>query len=157
MHVSAITIFPMNPLTGWGCKTCEVSVDLNAQGLYSSVNSMICMNASGFDFIKCVEEEVYYNDVIINSTDPTSFNATPFYTSDFMGYVLHSIDVKPGYMTHNLRSTLFIELNQNLSYHIVFTDPKLKFLTATPDTFPRPFLTIEKPGQVQAYIKVVKL
>ena len=116
------------------------------------------MNASGSDFIKCVEEEVYtFNEVITKSTDPDSFNSTSFYTSDFIGYVLHSIDVKPGYMTHNLISTLFIELNQNLSYYIVFTDPNLKFLTATPDTFPRPFLTIEKPGQVQAYIKVVKL
>ena len=154
MHVTAITIFPMNPRTGWGCKTCEVSVDLNAQGLYSSVNSIICMNASGFDFIKCVEEEVYYNDVIINSTDPASFNATPFYTSDFMGYVLHSIDVKPCVMTHNLRSTLFIELNQNLSYLIVFTDPKLKFLTASSAPFPRSFLTFEKAGHVQAYLQV---
>ena len=96
-----------------------------------------------------------FNEVIINSTAPTSFNASSFYTSDFIGYVLHSIDVKPKYMTHNLRSTLFIELNPNLSYHIVFTDPKFKFLTASPDTFPRPFLTFEKMA-VQAYIKVKK-
>ena len=146
----------MNPRTGYGCKTCEVSVDLNAQGLYSSANSIICMNSSGSDFIACAQKEVYtLNEVIINSTDPASFNASSFYTSDFIGYVLHSIDVKPGYMTHNLISTLFIELNQNLSYYIVFTDPKFKFLTASPDTFPRPVLTFEKAA-VQAYIKVKK-
>ena len=129
MHVSAITIFPMNPGTGYGCKTCEISVDLNAQGLYSSVNSRICMNSSGSDFVECAEKEVYtLNEVIINSTDSAFLNATSFYTSDFTGYVLHSIDIKPGDITHNLRSTLFIELNQNLSYILVFTDPKLKLV-----------------------------
>ena len=157
MHISAITILPINPKTGWGCKTCEVSVDLtSAHGLYSSVNSRICMNASGPDFIKCVEDEVYTSDeVIVNSPDPDSFNATSFYTSDFTGYILQSIDVKPGRMTHNLRSTLPIELNKNLSYISVFTDPKLIFLTASPLTFPRPFLKIEEVSHVQVYIQVM--
>ena len=140
-----------------GCKTCQVSVDLNAQGLYSSLNSMICMNASGSDFIKCVEDEVYtYNEIIINSTNPAYFNASSFYTSDFIGYVVHSIDVKPRDITHNLRSTLYIELNQNLSYILVFTDPKLKFITASPAPFPRSFLTFKKAGHVQAYMEVMR-
>ena len=109
-----------------------------------------------------MEEEVYTKkDVIINYTHHTTeslkpITATSFYTSDFIGYILHSINISSGAMTRNLVTTCSIELNHSLTYNIVFIDPKLQLTTASPTVFPRSVLNIKQPlaGNFLIYFEV---
>ena len=106
-----------------------------------------------------MEEEVYTKkDVIINYTyyateSLNPITTTSFYTSDFIGYILHSIHINHGAMTRNLVTTCSIELNHNLTYQILFMDPKLQLTTGSPSVFPRSVLNI-KEGNFLIYLEV---
>ena len=157
----AIIVTPKNPETGCGCKNCDVKIGLSAQGFYA--NSTICINANKTEVIKCLEEEVYTKkDVIINYTHHTTeslkpITTTSFYTSAFIGYILHSIHISNGAMTRNLVTTCSIELNHNLTYQILFMDPKLQLTTASPTVFPRSVLNIKETvaGNYLIYFEVL--
>ena len=158
---TAIIVSPRNPQSGYGCRTCNVTIGLNAQGFYA--NSTICINANKTEVINCMEEELYTKKhVIINYTHHTPeslkpITTTSFYTSDFIGYILHSINISNGAMTRNLVTTCSIELNHNLTYNIVFIDPKLQLTTASPSVFPRSVLNIKtkEAGKWLIYFEVI--
>ena len=154
----AIIVAPMNPQSGYGCRTCDVKIGLSAQGFYA--NSTICKNSNETAIIKCMEKELYTKeDVIIDTPHLKSATTASFYTSDFIGYIFHSIHFNIGAMTHNLVTTCMVELNHNLTYQILFTDPKLQLTTGSPSVFPRSVLnikTIEEAGNFLIYFEVSK-
>ena len=110
-----------------------------------------------------MEEELYTKKhVIINYTHHTPeslkpITTTSFYTSDFIGYILHSINISNGVMTRNLVTTCSIELNHSLTYQILFMDPKLQLTTASPTVFPRSLLNIKETvaGNFLIYFEVL--
>ena len=60
--------------------------------------------------------------------------AKEFFASDEIGFILQSLEIANGIMIHN--DTFPIGLNENLSYIIVFTDPKFQLYTASSVPFP---------------------
>ena len=106
-----------------------------------------------------MEEELYTKkDIFVNSTQLDSIKAitTSYYTSDFIGHIVQSMHLKIGALTHNLMTSCRIELNNTLSYWIIFADPKLQFLTASPTAFPRTHQTIlEDAGNLLMYLEAI--
>ena len=66
-----------------------------------------------------------------------------FYASDMTGFILQSLEMNDGIMTHRINETFPIALNENLSYIIVSTDPKLQLYTASSVPFPRHQMTLK--------------
>ena len=106
-------------------------------------------------------ERAVYNktkDIFANLTQLHSIKAitTSYYSSDFIGHILHSVHLNPGVMTHNLMTTCRFELHHNLSYWVVVTDPKLQFLTASPTAFSRDFEDVKKDaGSLLIYLEAI--
>ena len=77
------------------------------------------------------------------------------YASDTIGFILQSLEMGDGIMTYKINKTFPIALNENLSYIIVSTDPKLQLYTSSNMPFPRQLMTL-KPhvGIVDVRIQV---
>ena len=147
-----MTILPLNPVTGNGCKTCKLFWNCDPQDLARNTcdTTPICVNTTGETYIQCVQQEAYStNDIIpkimLNLTSVLMnyefIRAKEFFASDEIGFILQSLEIANGIMIHN--DTFPIGLNENLSYIIVFTDPKLQLYTASSVPFPRHLMTLK--------------
>ena len=72
-----------------------------------------------------------------------SIRVKEFYASDMAGFILQSLEMGDGIMTHKINETFPIALNENLSYIIVSTDPKLQLYTSSNMPFPRHLMTLK--------------
>ena len=142
--IIAITILPQNPQIGWGSgwKTEE-----NCPG-------------SGEEYINCMEKIAYSrNDIFTNVTDilDDSFNIT--ITTIYAGWLaglVQSLDIPIEYITNSFMSTMELSLNSNLSYQILFMDPKIQIFSEIPNLYPitRISMSKEYDGALQVYLKV---
>ena len=72
-----------------------------------------------------------------------SIRVKEFFASDEIGFILQSMEMADGIMTHKIDDTFPIALNENISYIIVFTDPKFQLYTASSVPFPRHLMTLK--------------
>ena len=132
MTILVITLIPLNPNTGLGWRS-------------KKAGEMNCKGKNGKEFIKCVEDNSY-----------ASMNMT----SDFfnLDYVMsQSLQVKPGDISNDPRTTIHIAINDSLIYHIIVSDPKMQWtLYKSPHT---PQIYLDQfphtpPRSVGFYMKV---
>ena len=150
-----MTILPLNPGTGNGCKTCKLFWNCDPKDLAQDTcdTTPICVNTTGETYIQCVQQEAYStNDIIHNLTNAVLMDALDesmyirvkeFYASDMTGFILQSLEMNDGIMTHRINETFPIALNENLSYIIVSTDPKLQLYTSGNMPFPRHLMALK--------------
>ena len=106
----------------------------------------------GNPYIHCIEEEAYSQDDVF--IERRNFKVISFFNDNFSG-LIHSTIINSGVISTKAGTTINIQLNPNLSYIILITDPKLHFLFSNPDTIPRTFLRFEtNAGGVSLYFKV---
>ena len=138
--IAALTIFPMNPdQKGSNWKQYDK-------------NLALCLNLTGNKFIDCVEDKSYSISEIL--PDYSACEVKHFYVSEWWG-LAKSVEIEEGAISNNVLSTPFIHLNENITYMIMLTDPKLQLYTASPDVISRSLLTIkQEAGQYHFYVKV---
>ena len=138
--IAALTIFPMNPdQKGSNWKQYDK-------------NLALCQNLTGNPFIDCVEDKSYSISEIL--PDYSACEVKHFYVSEWWG-LAKSVEIEEGAISNNVLSTPFIHLNENITYMIMLTDPKLQLYTASPDVISRSLITIkQQAGQYHFYVKV---
>ena len=138
--IAALTIFPMNPdQKGSNWKQYDR-------------NLALCLNLTGNPFIDCVEDKSYSISEIL--PDYSACEVKHFYVSEWWG-LAKSVEIEEGAISNNVLSTPFIHLNENITYMIMLTDPKLQLYTASPDVISRSLITIkQQAGQYHFYVKV---
>ena len=72
-----------------------------------------------------------------------SIRVKEFFASDKLGFILQSVEMDDGIISHKINESFPIVLNENLSYIIVFTDPKLQLYTSSNEPFPRHLITLK--------------
>ena len=132
-----------------------------------------CHNLTGEKLITCIEEEtytardvlalndgpfkpVYENDKIIKlflSATKQTITVTPGLTNCFSAMAYY-LTLDNGVISSNLDATLYLNLNNNLSYWFRFADPKLLINSPRPDTVP--CLNIKKSDNLQ-HVYVLKV
>ena len=75
--------------------------------------------------------------------------------SDIAGLFSHSLHIYPGLITFDLYTTFRLQLDVNISYIMLFMDPKIQLLTPSHMTIPRTSVSIPKDaGMVQISLEV---
>ena len=109
-----------------------------------------CSNIGGQTFYDCVEEKSYSHP-----SNTSLIKVKPFFVSEWWG-LGKSVEIEV--MSNNVLSTPYIDLNENISYMILITDPKLQLYTASPDVVSRSLFSIKQnPGQYHFYLEVSKI
>ena len=150
MHV-AISILPLHPERGVGWKLDEA----------------LCKSEeTGESFVNCINEKAYSTADIFTSTSEKdvftstlnhAFKASYSYTDETTG-PYQVLNISAGSISNKAYrlDSLQIRLNPNISYYVVFTDPKLNFLVSSPDTIPRTLISLKQhAGELWPHLKVL--
>ena len=139
-YFTVITIYPNNPVTNLAYKTAN--------------NETPCTGTIGDQYIKCMENETYSAEDIF-PFNKGHFKVRSYYIGNSHGMV-HSVTIDPGVILTSSARTLTIKMNPNISYVIVMTDPKLRFMISNPKVVPRTVLILGKnSGTIQLYLQVI--
>ena len=135
--ILVISLIPLNPISASGWKS-------------ENAGEMNCKEKNRKDFLECVEDNSY-----------SSMNMTPdekhFYVDNI--YVMsQSLQMKPGEISNDPRTTIPIAINDSLAYHITVSDPKVQWTIYESDT-PQIYLDIfphkpDNPHSIGFYMKV---
>ena len=135
--ILVISLIPLNPNTTSGWKS-------------ENAGEMNCKEKKGKEFIKCVEDNSY-----------SLMNMTPdekhFYLDNI--YVMsQSLQMEPGEISNDPRTTIPIAINDSLAYHITMSDPKVQWTLYESDT-PQIYLDLfpynpDNPHSIGFYMKV---
>ena len=113
---------------------------------------------SGNKFISCAEEELFYsrNDVLSDAN--VSFSVKSVFKIHYKG-IVQSLEFEKGMIGYDIRHTLEISLNSNLSYEIFIMDPKIRILGGSPSTIPRSIISLTPvvdgwPTVTEIFLKV---
>ena len=106
MTILVITLIPLNPNTGLGWRS-------------KKAGEMNCKGKNGKEFIKCVEDNSYAS---MNMTS----DEEQLYVDDLF-VMSQSLQVDPGEISDDPRTTIQIPINDSLMYHIVISDPKMQW------------------------------
>ena len=131
-----ISLIPLNP-------------NLNTTSGWKSENAgkMNCKEQNGKEFIKCVEDNSY-----------ASMNMTPDAEHLYVDYdnvISQILQMEPGDITNDPRTTIQIPINDSLTYHIIVSDPKMQWTLYESDA-PQIYLDLfpYTPRSVGFYMKV---
>ena len=117
MTILVITLIPLNPNTGLGWRS-------------KKAGEMNCKGKNGKEFIKCVEDNSYAS---MNMTS----DEEQLYVDDLF-VMSQSLQVDPGEISDDPRTTIQIPINDSLMYQIIISDPKIQwtlFLSDTPQVY----------------------
>ena len=108
---------------------------------------MNCKEQNGKEFIKCVEDNSYAS---MNMTS----DAEHLYV-DYYNAISQILQVEPGDISNDPRTTIHIAINDSLIYHIIVSDPKMQWTLYESDT-PQIYLKLfpYAPRSVGFYMKV---
>ena len=121
-----ITIYPRNPLTDYGWH-----VRPNCGG-------------SGADFINCIEKHAYLKEDIFPF--PLNSSIKSYYQHSYTG-IIYSLKFDAGMIGHRYHTSFRLSLNENLSYEIAITDPKLYFISGNPETFKKANVILQRKAK----------
>ena len=106
MTILVITLIPLNPNTGLGWRS-------------KKAGEMNCKGKNGKEFIKCVEDNSYAS---MNMTS----DAEHLYV-DYYNAISQILQMEPGDISNDPRTTIHIAINDSLTYHIIVSDPKMQW------------------------------
>ena len=135
--ILVISLIPLNPNTSSGWKS-ENAGEVN------------CKEKNGEEFLECMEDNSY-----------SSLTMTPdeeqLYVDNI--YVMsQSLQMEPGEISNDPRTTIPIAINDSLAYHITMSDPKVQWTLYESDT-PQIYLDLfpynpDNPHSIGFYMKV---
>ena len=109
----------------------------------------------GDQYIHCMEKEAFSQEDIF-PYGMKHLNTHLFYSGDTNG-LIQSVKIDSGVISTRAMSTLKIQMNPNMSYTFMITDPLLQFVNSNPNTVPRTVLRITKSaGDVSLFFKANK-
>ena len=132
-----ISLIPLNP-------------NLNTTSGWKSENAgkMKCNEKNGKEFIKCVEDNSYAS---MNMTS----DAEHLYV-DYYNAISQILQMEPGDISNDPRTTIHIAINDSLTYHIIVSDPKMQWTLYKSADTPQTYLDLfpSTPRSVGFYMKV---
>ena len=132
--ILVISLIPLNPNTTTGWKS-------------ENAGEMNCKEKKGKEFIKCVEDNSYAS---MNMTS----DVEQLYV-DYNNVISQSLQMEPGDISNDPRTTISIPINHSLMYNIIVSDPKMQWTLYESDT-PQIYLDLfpYTPRSVGFYMKV---
>ena len=103
-------------------------------------------DGAGDKFINCTEKLAYSEDEIFNFPSDDGINISRYYHTKWTG-ILYYLELDIGMIGHRYHSSFKLSLNNNLSYEIAITDPKLHFMSANPATISKVVVMLEKKSK----------
>ena len=97
---------------------------------------------TGENFINCSEELAYSAEEIFTSPSDNGINISRYYHTKWTG-IAYYLELDIGMIGHRYHSTFKLSLNNNISYEIAITDPKLHFMSANPATIAKVVVMLE--------------
>ena len=119
--ISEITISPRNPLTDYG---------------WHDLHAMENCGGSGADFINCIKNQAYLEENILSFPLNSSIRIRSYFQHYYTG-IVYSLELDTAMIGIKYHTTFKLSLNENLTYEIALTDPKLNFMSGNPETFPK--------------------
>ena len=134
MTILVISLIPLNPNTASGWKS-------------ENAGEMNCKGKNGKEFIKCVEDNSYAS---MNMTS----DVEQLYV-DYNNVISQSLQMEPGDISNDPKTTISIPINHSLMYNIIVSDPKMQWTLYESDT-PQIYLDLfpYTPRSVGFYMKV---
>ena len=136
MTILVITLIPLNPNTGLGWRS-------------KKAGEMNCKGKNGKEFIKCVEDNSYAS---MNMTS----DEEQLYVDDLF-VMSQSLQVDPGEISDDPRTTIQIPINDSLMYHIVISDPKMQWTLYESVDIPQIYLYLRNTHRSGAFYMQVDI
>ena len=139
-YSEAITILPVDPITGVGFK---------------NANHKNCKETNGEEFIQCMEDKMLtVNDTFIDQMN--YFDVQLFYVDDEFRGLGQSVKINSGAVKNRLTRTISLKMNPNMSYEIAIIDPTLQFSSYVTDSIPKLLIALkENAGFTALFLKEI--